>query len=62
MDDIKKAKRIASIDNLNIMIEFPGGDKRILDIGMFCTGNLFKPFLTNVELFKSAKLDCLGGI
>lgn len=62
MTKLKKAEKIEVLNNLEINILFKDGDKRILDVKPYCTGKVFKDFLNNEELFKTAHLDELGGI
>ena len=62
MTETIKASQITILENLKILIKFKNGEKKILDISPYCTGAIFNSFLTDFELFKTAKLDKLGGI
>lgn len=62
MTETIKASQITILENLKILIKFKNGEKKILDISPYCTGEILKSFLTDFELFKIAKLDELGGI
>lgn len=59
---LQKAVKIEVMDGLIIRVYFKNNEKRILDIIPYCTGEIFKDFLKNEELFKTARLDELGGI
>ncbi len=62
MNNIKKAKNLIILDDFKIMIEFNDEERRILDVSIFCNGEIFKPFLTDMKLFKTVKIDILGGL
>lgn len=62
MNSLKKAYKISILDSLKIEVVFEDKEKKILDISPYCSGRIFKPFLTDRELFATAKLDELGGI
>lgn len=62
MKDLKKAKKIKVLNNFKISVIFQDNEERMLDIKPFCTGNIFKQFLNDETLFKTARLDKLGGI
>lgn len=62
MSSLKKAHKINILDNLKIEVIFEDEEKKILDISLYCFGEIFKPFLTDRDLFATAKLDELGGI
>lgn len=62
MSGLKKAHKINILDKLKIEVIFEDEEKKILDISPYCSGRIFKPFLTDRELFATAKLDELGGI
>lgn len=62
MNSLKKAHKINILDNLKIEVIFEDEEKKILDVLPYCSGKIFKPFLTDRELFSTAKLDELGGI
>ena len=54
MTETTKASQITILENLKILIKFKNGEKKILDISPYCTGAIFKSFLTDFELFKTA--------
>lgn len=62
MTILRKAIKIEVMDGLMISVYFENNEKRILDVRPYCTGKIFKDFLKNEELFKTARLDELGGI
>lgn len=61
MGSLKKAKKISILDNLKIKVMFEDEEK-VLDVSPYCSGVIFKDFLTDSKLFATAKLDGLGGI
>jgi hypothetical protein len=57
-----KALNLRILENFEIEFEWDNGKKRILDIKPYRRGAVFAPLFEDTELFKTVRIDRIGGI